>query len=439
MKISKWVLGLASMMLAGTVFADPANIAHHLHDDVARDGRANIIFQGGTSLAYWSVAPDGQASSSCAGDGDLGYSGRRRRARSSADHKGKVRTIPSTGRIKPLRLGIVGCGAITREAHLPVIAGERGVEVTVLCDRDRGNATMAAHESGVDAAIVTDLAELAGKVDAAIVAVPPRFHAPVAIQLMEMGIDVLCEKPLAITVADGRKMEEAARRTGRVLAVALMMRFFPHNRWLADLVEEGEIGEVREVIVEDGAPLDWPMASNSYFDRNATGGGVLFDTGVHYLDRVLWLFGDLADIAYEDDAFGGFENNAKLSGVLRIGGRPVPARMEFSWSHRLRRSIRVVGERGTLEASTSHPQILTLQRTTRCGPMEMRIRCAERWDARSHYRAQLADFVDAIRQRRAPFVTAESSLRALAVIEAAYARRTPMAQPWLARLARASA
>jgi len=332
-----------------------------------------------------------------------------------------------------VRIGIVGCGAIAREAHLPVLMEEREVEVAVLCDRDRGNATLAARESGVDAVITTEVAALAGKVDAAIVAVPPRFHAPIAIQLMELGIDVLCEKPLAITVADGQTMDEAARRTGRVLAVALMMRFFPHNRWLADLVEDGEVGEVREVVVEDGAPLDWPMMSNGYFDRNATGGGVLFDSGVHLLDRVLWLFGDLDQLAYEDDAFGGFESNARLSGPLRIGGRAVPTRLEFSWSHRLRRSIRVIGDRGTLEASTSDPRTLTLHRTMRRGPMELQIRCADRWDARSHYRAQLADFIGAVRERRAPFVTAASALRALAVIEAAYARRTSMAQPWLAR------
>ena len=334
----------------------------------------------------------------------------------------------------PLRFGIVGSGAIAREAHLPVLTADPRVEVTAICDRDRGNATLAARASGVDAMITTDLADLAGKVDAAVVAVPARFHAPVAMQLMEMGIDVLCEKPLAITVADGTRMAETAQRTGRLLAVALMMRFFPHNRWLADLVEDGEIGEVREVIVEEGAPLNWPMASNSYFDRTVTGGGVLFDSGVHFLDRVLWLFGDLDDLAYEDDACGGFESNAKLSGTLRIGGRPVPARLEFSWSHRLRRSIRVVGERGTLEAFTSDPRTLTLHRSTRRGPMEMVIQCARHWDARSHYRAQLDDFIDAIRARRAPFVTAESSLRALAVIEAAYAIRTPMAQPWMARI-----
>lgn len=333
-----------------------------------------------------------------------------------------------------VRIGMVGCGAIARAAHLPVMAADRRVELAVLCDRDRGNASQAAVESGLDAVITSDLAELAGKVDAAIVAVPPRYHAPVAIQLMEMGIDVLCEKPLAITVADGRGMAEVARRTGRVLAVALMMRFFPHNRWLADLVEDGEIGEIREVVVEDGAPLDWPMASNSYFDRGSTGGGVLFDTGVHLLDRMLWLFGDLTGIAYEDDSFGGFESNAKLTGTLHIGGRPVPARLEFSWTHRLRRSIRVVGEHGTLEASTSDPRILTLHRATRRGPMEMQIACANHWDGHSHYRAQLDDFIGAVRERRAPFVTAESALHALGVIETAYARRTPMAQPWLARM-----
>lgn len=332
-----------------------------------------------------------------------------------------------------VRVGIVGCGAIVREAHLPVIAADPGVEVAMLCDRDRGNAGLLASEFGLDAAITTDLADFEGRVDLAIVAVPPRFHAPVAIQLMEMGIDVLCEKPLAIGTADAQRMVDTSHATGRMLAVALMMRFFPHNAWLKELVEDGEIGEVREVIVEDGSPLDWPMASNSYFDRNATGGGVMFDMGIHYLDRVLWLFGDLEQLAYEDDAFGGFETNAQLSGMLRIRGRPVPARMHFSWSHRLRRSIRVVGERGTLEASIASPRTLTLHRQGRRGPMEMRIRCADHWDARSHYREQFADVLCASRTRRAPFVTAESALHALSVVERAYARRTPMAQPWLAQ------
>lgn len=332
---------------------------------------------------------------------------------------------------RPIRFGVVGCGAIVRAAHLPVLLSNSAVEVTALCDRDENNARQTAGEFGLQPLITSNLSDVVGHIDAAIVAVPPRFHAPITEQLLESGVDVLCEKPLALTAAAGEQMAQVAERTGRILAVALMMRFFPHNTWLKALVDAGEVGPVQQVIVQDGAPLDWPMTGNSYFDREATGGGVLFDTGVHYLDRVLWLFGHLRDVSYADDSFGGFETNAQLQGVLTIGGRDVPTSMDFSWSHNLRRSIQVVGTKGTLEARVQDPRILLLRRAVDQRDVEMQIPCADHWDGMSHYRAQLDDFIEAIRVRRAPFVTASSAVHALSVIEDAYARRRPMEQPWL--------
>ncbi len=339
---------------------------------------------------------------------------------------------------KPLRLGIVGCGAIVREAHLPVLASDPQIELAVLCDRHAASASMLRREFRLTSAITEDLADLRGKVDAAIVAVPPQLHAPITLELLAMGIDVLCEKPLASSAADGRRMIDAARRHDRILAVALMMRFYPHDQVLRELVEDGEIGDVKEVVVEDGAPLDWPMATDSYFNRKTTAGGVLFDSGIHLLDRVLHLFGDLVDVDYEDDSFGGIETNARLRGSLRIAGRPVPTRMEFSWSHRLRRSIQVVGTKGTLEAHIRDPRTLSLYRPGRRGVLEMKIDCAERWGPTSAYRAQILDFLGAVRDRRAPFVTAESALKALEVVETAYANRRVMTQPWLTRKRRSA-
>ena len=311
--------------------------------------------------------------------------------------------------------------------------GNPDVEVAVLCDRQAENARLTALEYDLKCPVVTSHTELIGKVDAAIIAVPPRWHAPVAIDLLSGGVDVLCEKPLAITVADGARMADCARRHDRVLAVALMMRFFPHNHVLRSLVLDGELGDIREVIAEDGAPLDWAMATNSYFDRDNTGGGVLFDSGVHTLDRVLWMFGGLGGIAYEDDMLGGFESNARLTGQMQIAGRAVPALLEFSWSHRLPRSIKVVGSTATAEAFIADPRTLTLTRSTARGPLRMVVQCADRWAPTGHYQAQLADFVEAVRTRRAPFVTADSALLSLEVIEAAYRVRAPIAQPWLAR------
>jgi predicted dehydrogenase len=332
-----------------------------------------------------------------------------------------------------IRLGIVGCGAIVREVHMQVALGEPGVTVAVLCDRDRRAAERMREEFDLHAEVVDDVTALAGRIDAAIVAVPPALHAPISMQLLSAGIDVLCEKPLANTFADGVRMAQCAREHDRVLAVALMSRFFPHNLWLRDLIEDGEIGEPLELIAEDGAPLDWAMSTGSYFDRRFTGGGVLFDAGVHVLDRLLWLFGDLDGIAYEDDSFGGFETNARLTGTFAIAGHRVPARMEFSWSHRLPRSIQVVGSRGSIEARIQDPRSLAIRRRGRRGQMDLHLRCAERWHHFSAYRLQLRDFLDAVRRRSEPFVTAESSLRALQVIETAYAQRRSMAQAWLTR------
>lgn len=336
-------------------------------------------------------------------------------------------------RARPIRLGIVGCGAVVREVHLPVIAGHPDLDVTMLCDLNRNQAMLARRQFGLQATITQDVGELAGKVDAALVAVSPRFHAPVTLELLERGIDVLCEKPLATTAADGNKMAEAAARTGRVLAVALMSRFFPHNEPLRELVHDGELGEIQEVVAEDGAPLGWTMTSNAYFDRKTTAGGVFFDAGVHLLDRVLWLFGDLTDRTYEDDSYGGVETNARLRGYFQLANQRVPARIELSWSHALGRSIRVVGSEATLEAHHREPHVLTVRRRTRKGTRELQLTCARSWSSLGAYHAQIADFVRAVRERRAPFVTADSAVKALAVIEDAYANRTRMAQPWVER------
>lgn len=333
-----------------------------------------------------------------------------------------------------VRIAVVGCGAIAREAHLPVLLAEPTAALAALCDRDRARASLTAREFGLSGVpLVTDLADLAGRADAAILAVPPALHAPLAVRLLELGLDVLCEKPLATSVADGQQMIDAATRHQRVLAVALMTRFFAHNPWITAAIEDGDLGDLEAVIAEDGAPLDWDMPTNAYFDRRMTGGGVLFDAGIHMLDRLLWLFGPLADAGYHDDAFGaGFEANAELTGTFTIAGRVVPARLTVSWSHRLPRRIQVIGSAATLEATTADPRTLTLRRRGRRGTVTSIVQCAERWHARSAYQAQLRDFIAAVRERRPPTVTATSALEALAVIEAAYARRRPLDQPWLA-------
>ena len=94
------------------------------------------------------------------------------------------------------------------------------------------------------------------------------------------------------------------------------------------------LGEIQSVEATFGNILGWPMSSGAYFDRNLTAGGVTFDGGIHVLDLVVWLFGEVRQIQYQDDSYGGVEANGVITGSIEIGGRPVPCTVATSWSTR---------------------------------------------------------------------------------------------------------
>lgn len=334
---------------------------------------------------------------------------------------------------RPIRLGVVGCGAITRASHLPSIGRLADFQVTALCDTNRRTAEFVRAEFQLNCDTTTSLADLRGTIDAAIVATPPRFHAPITVQLLEMGVDVMCEKPLATSVAEAERMVEVANNCGRILAVGLVTRLHPNNDLLLDLLDDDFVGAIRAISVEFGAPLDWPMSSDAYFKSSTTAGGVLFDAGVHFIDRMAYLFGDLSDITYWDDSYGGFESNALLSGVLTVKGRPVPCSAAFSWTHQLNNSIRVTGDRGQAEVRMSDPENVWAERIIGGKKRTISISSGMSDSMRSvdPYRAQLADFAWSVRTRKPPFVPGASAILALRIIERAYAVRQRLAQPWV--------
>jgi predicted dehydrogenase len=333
-----------------------------------------------------------------------------------------------------IRLAIVGCGAVVRHYHLPALAGLENVTVSALCDLNPRHAERLRNQFRLSAEVTDKLDTLAGRADAALVAVTPRHHAAVSIRLLQMGIDVCCEKPLASSTAEAERMIEAATKHQRRLAVAQWCRFLPNLPLLRTLVLDGFIGDVQEITAEFGGPLDWPMESPAYFSRQTTAGGVFFDTGIHMVDALVWLFGDLGDVEYADDSFGGLEANAELRGTVVVNGHSVPVRLSFSWTDAMRNGIRVRGATGSAFASPSAPEAVVVRRTGAGEPLEMHV-YREGWNrdrtAGDAFRDQLKDFVEAVAEGREPFVPATSAIRALRVIEKAYAARRQLTQPWV--------
>ncbi len=192
-----------------------------------------------------------------------------------------------------LRTAIVGCGAISHW-HLDAI-DRAGVPMTITAAVDPvgENADRIAARTGATAYGSLEAALDAGGFEAALLAVPHHLHEPVATVALDAGLHVLLEKPLAPTIDGCDRLLETARRAGTVFMVAENAQYWPEVLTVRDLVADGAIGEV----VTARAATFFPALGDFYggdrpwrFDQAAAGGGVVIDTGSHWLRPLrIWL------------------------------------------------------------------------------------------------------------------------------------------------------
>ncbi len=118
------------------------------------------------------------------------------------------------------------------------------------------------------------------------ITLPTPLHADQACSLLERGVHVLCEKPVALTSAEGRRMAETAKRTGNTLMIAQCLRFWPAYEYLKSCVEDGRYGSVVAGSFFRGGGLPQPWYLNG-----ADSGGCMVDMHIHDTDVINWLFG----------------------------------------------------------------------------------------------------------------------------------------------------
>lgn len=339
-----------------------------------------------------------------------------------------------------LRIGIVGCGAVTRiyyaEALLALAREEETLEVALLFDPDAGALQQLAGRFPEAKAVSSWEDFTAAVPDIAIVASPPQHHAQQCVALIEADVAVLCEKPLALHTAEADRIAAAAARPGAILAVGMLRRYLPAARTIAWLIQSGAMGQVQRVRWLEGNRFRWPIESLAYFRPEV--GGVLADIGIHVMDLLQWWLGDLSLQSYEDDNAGGVEANC----LIRLRDRK-----QADIAVRLTRDddppvlCRIDCERGAilwrdghptefeLRLDDSHPGVQGLQP---CGGFFAAAN-AEVWSFERAFVAQLQDLIAARRQGRSPAVTAASARAAVALLEACYATRKSLPLPWAAR------
>lgn len=190
-----------------------------------------------------------------------------------------------------VRVGIIGCGGIANGKHLPSLSKLSNVELVTFCDIEVEKAKAAADKYGVPGATVySDYEKLLsdGGTDVIHVCTPNASHAPITIAALEAGNHVMCEKPIAKTAADARKMVDAAKKSGKKLTVGYNNRYRQDSLYLKKVIESGELGEIyfaKAHAVRRRAVPTWGV----FLNEEEQGGGPLIDIGTHALDLTLWL------------------------------------------------------------------------------------------------------------------------------------------------------
>lgn len=340
----------------------------------------------------------------------------------------------------PLNVALIGCGAVSKlyyTAALQKLENERQVQVRALFDPNTENVAQI-RQAFPTAAEVREFGDLAGLgLDLAIVASPPHYHAGQTIQLLQSGLHVLCEKPMALSVAEGEAMVAAASQSQRLLSVGLVRRFFPATQLIHRILTQNMFGDVLSFICYEGREFRWPVQSANYFHQN----GVLRDIGVHVLDLLIWWWGEPEEILYEDDAMGGVELNCRIRLKFPQG---FTGEVRLSREFQLPNHYSIECKNGNIrwDIDETTRLRLALPKTAYYLDSELRHWNPNGWHATAPgqraedfhecFVNQLKNVIAAIRGETPLVVAAEEGLRSLKVLETCYDGRSLMDMPWLA-------
>ncbi len=186
-----------------------------------------------------------------------------------------------------LNVGLLGAGFIGA-THAGALANLEGVRLAAVADINRAAADKLAGQYGARAAYSLEAVIDDPGIDAVSICLPTFLHADTVVAAARRGKHILCEKPLALTLADVDRMQAAVRDAGVVSMVAQVVRFWPEYMLIREALQSGQIGAPRVVTA---ARLASPPEWGAWFKDPALSGGALFDLHIHDLDFVFSLFG----------------------------------------------------------------------------------------------------------------------------------------------------
>lgn len=340
---------------------------------------------------------------------------------------------------KKLKVGIIGNGMIARHAHIPgYLALPEECEIVWACDIKEERAKEVAKEYGI-AKTTTDYKDLLNdpEIDAVSVCTPNMAHMAITVDALKAGKHVLCEKPLSMNGDQSRAMCRAAKDSGKILQVALQMRFSGPGLFMRDYIANGHMGDIyyarAQALRRRGVPA-WGV----FIDKEQQGGGPLIDIGVHVLDFTLSMMGYPKPVSASGKAWDTLGKNPDLFnfwgdyprekftvedmavGFIRFEDGQVVV-LESSFMSNIQEEIFTTQLFGTksgaqVKASGDNP----VQIYTEIDKQLFDFAPRNIPDVKSSYNGEVAAFLDAIQNGKPSPVPGENGLTLNAIFDALY-------------------
>lgn len=249
--------------------------------------------------------------------------------------------------IRPVRLGIIGCGKVAWERHYPALRGLPEFRVTAVCDLDQDRAAHVASLFGA-ARTFTDFRQVVGnpEIDAIAVLTPPGSHAEIGAAALLAGKHLFLEKPLALTLDEASRLIDAHNQSGKTAQLCFNLRWHRLVRKARGMVGSGLLGRlkaVRSVYTHDRTGANAP----DWHRKLALGGGVGFNEAVHHYDLWRYLTGqEVVETTCLSTPSPAYEDETSVI-TARMGGGIVASGV-FSFLTGPNSEVELFGDKGRL-------------------------------------------------------------------------------------------
>ena len=344
---------------------------------------------------------------------------------------------------KTLKIAVIGVGGIARTEHLPAYATMENVEVVALCDIKPEKARAQADIYNIPLVFENykDVLELPG-LDAVDICTPNYLHSIIAVEALEHGLHVFCEKPDAVSVAEAEKMKAAAESSGKVLMVMRNNRYMPISSFLKQYIAAGKLGEIYAARCGWQRRRGIPGKGGWFTTKAQSGGGPLIDLGVHMIDLTMWLMGSPRPVAVtgctyckfanndmsdsidstfgEKDANGTFDVEDLAMGFIRFDNGAC-MQIEFSWASNIEHEQRFFELRGTQAGAcwSSNTNKLGIY-TEEFGKTVDYLPIIDNKAGPKHHAANLIHFVDVVLNGAEPMFVPQQGVDMVKILEAIY-------------------